>query len=139
MDPATHLHRLRRWPCRHRRRLPRLRADAVSRRRPPRRTPPGVRACGRDDRRPAVRGAARHRRPDPRWARLGLGLSIMARLEPGARDPRGYGWSGGFGTVWANDPDADLVAIMCTQILAAPNESQLATDFWSATYDALER
>jgi CubicO group peptidase (beta-lactamase class C family) len=69
----------------------------------------------------------------------GFGLSIMDRLEPGARDPTGYGWSGDFGTVWANDPDADLVAIMCTQVLATPNESRLATDFWSATYDALER
>jgi CubicO group peptidase (beta-lactamase class C family) len=69
----------------------------------------------------------------------GFGLSIMDRLEPGARGPRGYGWSGGFGTVWANDPGADLVAIMCTQVLAAPNESGVATDFWSATYDALER
>jgi CubicO group peptidase (beta-lactamase class C family) len=69
----------------------------------------------------------------------GFGLSIIDRPEPGGRDPRGYGWSGGFGTDWANDPDADLVAIMCTQVLATPDESRLATDFWSATYDALER
>ena len=69
----------------------------------------------------------------------GFGLSIIDRVEPGARELKGYGWSGGFGTVWANDPDADLVAIMCTQVLAAPQESRLATDFWSATYGALER
>jgi CubicO group peptidase (beta-lactamase class C family) len=69
----------------------------------------------------------------------GFGLSIIDRLEPGASAPTGYGWSGGFGTVWANDPDADLVAIMCTQVLAAPGDSELERDFWSATYDALER
>jgi CubicO group peptidase (beta-lactamase class C family) len=68
----------------------------------------------------------------------GFGLSIIDRLEPGAREPKSYGWSGGFGTVWANDPDADLVAIMCTQVLAAPNTSVLESDFWSATYNALE-
>jgi len=27
---------------------------------------------------------------------------------------------------------------MCTQVLAAPNESVLESDFWSATYNALE-
>jgi CubicO group peptidase (beta-lactamase class C family) len=69
----------------------------------------------------------------------GFGLSIIDRPEPRAPDLKGYGWSGGFGTVWANDPDADLVAIMCTQVLAAPSESLLERDFWSATYDALER
>src|SRR5712692_2284057 len=85
---------------------------------------------------PAQRDTAGPILGDRGWS---FGLSIIDRLEPGARGPKGYGWSGGFGTVWANDPGAGLVAIMCTQVLAAPSESRLEQDFWSATYDALER
>jgi CubicO group peptidase (beta-lactamase class C family) len=69
----------------------------------------------------------------------GFGLSIIDRPEPVAPRLNGYGWSGGFGTVWANDPRAGLVAILCTQVLGAPNESRLESDFWAGVDDALER
>ncbi|MGE5289575.1 MAG: serine hydrolase domain-containing protein [Micromonosporaceae bacterium] len=68
----------------------------------------------------------------------GFGVSIIDPPEIAAPGPRGYGWSGGFGTVWVNDPDEDLVAILCTQVLAAPGGSAVEADFWSATYQALD-
>ncbi len=66
----------------------------------------------------------------------GFGLSIIDP-PPSGRGPGGYGWSGGFGTVWMNDPREELVAMLFTQVLASPGSSGLEEDFWSATYRAL--
>jgi CubicO group peptidase (beta-lactamase class C family) len=65
----------------------------------------------------------------------GFGLSIID--PPEGTGLKGYGWNGGFGTAWANDPGEDLVAALCTQVLAAPGSSAVEADFWSATYQAL--
>jgi len=67
----------------------------------------------------------------------GFGLSIIDPPEPSGL--KGYGWNGGFGTAWANDPDEDLVAILCTQVLSAPGSSAVEAGFWCATYQALSR
>jgi CubicO group peptidase (beta-lactamase class C family) len=65
----------------------------------------------------------------------GFGVSIIDPPEgPGLK---GYGWNGGYGTAWANDPGEDLVAVLCTQVLAFPGSSQVEADFWSGTYRAL--
>jgi CubicO group peptidase (beta-lactamase class C family) len=66
----------------------------------------------------------------------GFGLSIIDPPEGGGR-PKGYGWSGGFGTVWTNDPDDDLSAILCTQVLANAGSGELEADFWSAVDRAI--
>ncbi|HLY82227.1 MAG TPA: serine hydrolase domain-containing protein, partial [Acidimicrobiales bacterium] len=68
----------------------------------------------------------------------GFGLSIIDASETAGRGPKGYGWSGGFGTVWVNDPEEDLVAVLCTQVLASAGSSAVEADFWSATYQALD-
>jgi CubicO group peptidase (beta-lactamase class C family) len=65
----------------------------------------------------------------------GFGLSIIERPEAGG--VKGYGWSGGFGTHWVNDPDEGLVAVLCTQVLAFPGGPGLESDFWTGTYRAL--
>jgi CubicO group peptidase (beta-lactamase class C family) len=31
--------------------------------------------------------------------------------------PGRYGWEGGYGTVWHNDPDRDLIAVAFTQTI----------------------
>jgi CubicO group peptidase (beta-lactamase class C family) len=67
----------------------------------------------------------------------GFGLSIID--PPESTGLKGYGWNGGFGTAWANDPGEGLVAVLCTQVLAAPGSSAVEADFWSATYQALSR
>lgn len=56
----------------------------------------------------------------------GFGLSIID--GPGLA---GYGWSGGFGTAWVNDPARDLVAVLCTQVLA-PASMAVEADFMAA-------
>jgi CubicO group peptidase (beta-lactamase class C family) len=67
----------------------------------------------------------------------GFGVSVIDPPENSGLN--GYGWNGGFGTAWANDPGEGLVAILFTQVLAAPGSSSVETDFWSATYRALKR
>ena len=67
----------------------------------------------------------------------GFGLSIIDPPEQAGL--KGYGWNGGFGTAWANDPAEGLVAVLATQVLAAPGSSSVEADFWSAAYRALER
>ncbi len=68
----------------------------------------------------------------------GFGLSIIDAAEGGGRGPAGYGWSGGFGTVWVNDPGEDLVAVLCTQVLASAESWPVEAGFWSAVYEALD-
>jgi CubicO group peptidase (beta-lactamase class C family) len=67
----------------------------------------------------------------------GFGVSIID--PPEQTGLKGYGWNGGFGTAWANDPAEGLVAVLATQVLAAPGSSSVEADFWSAAYRALER
>ena len=50
----------------------------------------------------------------------------------------GYGWDGGFGTYWFNDPAEDLTAILLTQqAWTAPSPPAICQDFWTSTYRAL--
>ncbi|MDX6391555.1 MAG: hypothetical protein QOJ73_2618 [Streptosporangiaceae bacterium] len=67
----------------------------------------------------------------------GFGLSIIVPPETAGRGPKGYGWRGGFGTVWANDPEEDLVAILCTQVLSSTGSPAVEPAFWAATYQTL--
>ena len=67
----------------------------------------------------------------------GFGVSIID--PPEQTGLKGYGWNGGFGTAWANDPAEGLVAVLATQVLAGPGSSSVEADFWSAAYRALER
>lgn len=67
----------------------------------------------------------------------GFGVSIID--PPEQTGLKGYGWNGGFGTAWANDPAEGLVAVLATQVLAAPGSSSVEADFWSASYRALDR
>lgn len=68
----------------------------------------------------------------------GFGLSVLPPPGPSERGPKGYGWSGGFGTVWLNDPEADLAGVLCTQLLASETSFALEADFWAAVYNELE-
>jgi CubicO group peptidase (beta-lactamase class C family) len=67
----------------------------------------------------------------------GFGVSIIDPPEITGAGPRSYGWSGGFGTAWVNDPDSDLVAVLCTQVLSSAGGPVAEPGFWSATYQAL--
>jgi hypothetical protein len=50
-----------------------------------------------------------------------------------------YGWSGGLGTTWVNDPAEDLVLLMMTQRAWAWHlPPAICRDFWTAAYQALD-
>jgi CubicO group peptidase (beta-lactamase class C family) len=51
--------------------------------------------------------------------------------------PDGYGWDGGFGTSWANNPAADQVAILMTQRAQFPAQSPIHRDFWAEATEPL--
>jgi CubicO group peptidase (beta-lactamase class C family) len=70
----------------------------------------------------------------------GLGVGVQIRrtgLWPGVG---GYGWSGGLGSSWANDPDAGLVGVVLTTdaFTAAFPMPAAIRDFWTCTYAALD-
>jgi CubicO group peptidase (beta-lactamase class C family) len=72
----------------------------------------------------------------------GLAMSVPAagadpRTAPDGM-PRGYGWEGGSGTAWRNDPVTGLTAIILTQrMMTSPEPPAVVRDFWSAAYAAI--
>ena len=72
----------------------------------------------------------------------GLTMSVPAAgadlSQVPAGQPRGYGWEGGSGTAWRNDPDTGLTGILLTQVtMTSPEQTGVAQDFWSAAYAAI--
>jgi hypothetical protein len=50
-----------------------------------------------------------------------------------------YGWDGGFGTSWFNDPREGLTAILLTQASwTSPNPPKVCLDFWTRAYASLD-
>lgn len=64
----------------------------------------------------------------------GFGVAVLLDRD-GLRAPGSYGWPGGFGTSWANDPAEDLVGILLTQ-RSFPND--VVGDFWTLAYQAID-
>jgi CubicO group peptidase (beta-lactamase class C family) len=69
----------------------------------------------------------------------GLGMGVrVARVGP-AQSVGTYGWDGGLGSTWANDPAEGLVGILLTnQMWTSPTLPEVAQDFWTATYAAFD-
>jgi CubicO group peptidase (beta-lactamase class C family) len=60
----------------------------------------------------------------------GRGWGFGVATGPGAR----YGWDGGFGTSWANDPSTGTIGILLTQAAwTSPEPPRICVDFWSAS------
>ncbi len=67
----------------------------------------------------------------------GLGLGVHVRRTGTTLAPGSYGWDGGLGSVWANDPTEDLVGVLLTDTMwSSPEPPAVARDFWTATYAA---
>lgn len=69
----------------------------------------------------------------------GWGYGVGVRAQDSADGPKrdAYGWDGGFGTSWFNDPSSGLVAILLTQrVFDGPDPPQLHKDFWKAAIAA---
>jgi CubicO group peptidase (beta-lactamase class C family) len=68
----------------------------------------------------------------------GYGVGVITEGNPYGIAPGAYGWDGGFGTSWFNDPANGLTAILLTQrVFDSPDPPQVHKDFWRAAYGAL--
>ncbi|HYM04277.1 MAG TPA: serine hydrolase domain-containing protein [Stellaceae bacterium] len=69
----------------------------------------------------------------------GFGLSVVTRRDEVARSVGTFGWDGGLGTSWYDDPAEDLVGILMTQrAWTSPSPPPVCRDFWTSVYQAIE-
>jgi CubicO group peptidase (beta-lactamase class C family) len=69
----------------------------------------------------------------------GFGVGVTVRRTGVSRTVGSYGWDGGLGTSWANDPTEDLVGILLTnQSFTSPQPPPVVSDFWTSAYAALD-
>ena len=67
----------------------------------------------------------------------GLGLGVQVRVSPYGIRPGAYGWNGGFGTSWFNDPADGLSVILLTQrVFDSPDPPPVHKTFWQDAYGA---
>ncbi len=68
----------------------------------------------------------------------GFGVAVVTERTEVAKSVGTYGWDGGMGTSWYNDPAEDLTMILMTQqAWTSPIPPRLLQDFWTATYQAI--
>src|SRR5438874_5256213 len=75
--------------------------------------------------------------PDQGW---GFGVGVMVRRTGPASPAGSYGWAGGLGSSWANDPAERLVGVVLTTDMftsAFPPPAAIQ-DFWTGVYAALD-
>jgi CubicO group peptidase (beta-lactamase class C family) len=69
----------------------------------------------------------------------GFGVGVQIRRTGPARSVGTYGWDGGMGTQWANDPAEDLVGVvMANQMWSSPQPPPAFQDFWTCAYAAID-
>ena len=68
----------------------------------------------------------------------GFGVQVVTRRDDVSAVPGQYGWDGGFGTSWRNDPREGIIAILMTQRAEFPLFSPVYQDFWTSVYAAVE-
>jgi len=74
----------------------------------------------------------------PKGHGWGYGVSVVAEPEDEGFRPGAYGWNGGFGTSWFNDPNTGLSAILLTQrFFDSPVMPQAHLEFRKAARQAL--
>jgi CubicO group peptidase (beta-lactamase class C family) len=68
----------------------------------------------------------------------GFGLQVVTARTDIAGSVGSYGWDGGLGTAWTNDPAEDLVAVLLTQAAwTSPAPPPICQDFRTAAWAAL--
>jgi len=70
----------------------------------------------------------------------GLGVGVQVRRTGLARTVGSYGWDGGLGTSWANDPNERLIGIVLTtdMFTSAFPPPPVIQDFWTGIYAAFD-
>jgi CubicO group peptidase (beta-lactamase class C family) len=68
----------------------------------------------------------------------GLGVGVLLKRQGTGPAPGSYGWTGGLGSVWTNDPVYDVTTIlMSTNMLGSPVDPPLFSDFVTSAYAAI--
>jgi CubicO group peptidase (beta-lactamase class C family) len=68
----------------------------------------------------------------------GFGMSVITE-RTGYSSVGAYGWSGGLGTSWQNDPVERLIGVMLTQAaFTSPTPPATLLDFWTCAYQAID-
>jgi CubicO group peptidase (beta-lactamase class C family) len=69
----------------------------------------------------------------------GFGVAVSTRRDDYGSSVGSYGWDGGLGSTWRNDPSEDMVTILLTQrAWTSPNPPQVCRDFWTSAYAAID-
>ncbi|QUQ66937.1 serine hydrolase domain-containing protein [Kutzneria sp. CA-103260] len=68
----------------------------------------------------------------------GFGVQVVTGRDELWATPGRYGWDGGLGTSWHNDPAEDLTAILLTQRAGFLLHWPLYLDFWNGVYASLD-
>jgi len=69
----------------------------------------------------------------------GFCVAIVTRREHPAAPVGQYGWDGGLGTIWRNDPSEQMVTILLTNAAwTSPSPPDIALDFLTAAYAAID-
>ena len=64
---------------------------------------------------------------------------MQVRRTGVARSVGSYGWDGGLGSTWTNDPAEDLTAILlANQTWTSPSLPPVSQDFLTCAYTALD-
>lgn len=70
---------------------------------------------------------------------VGWGYGVLTYDTPDdiSPTPGRYGWNGGYGTTWVNDPTTGLIGLMFTQSVQYYIASNQFRDFWRGAYTAI--
>ncbi len=68
----------------------------------------------------------------------GFGVGIVTGRDGLAMTPGAYGWDGGYGTAWQNDPTEDVIVLLMAQRAQFPALSPVYLDFWTGAYQAID-
>jgi len=68
----------------------------------------------------------------------GFGISVRTRRTHLGPSVGSYGWNGGHGTVWYNDPGEDMTALLMIQRAYEPQSLSMRLDFLTAAYQAID-
>ena len=69
----------------------------------------------------------------------GFGVAMVTQRTDVAGSIGSFGWDGGLGTSWRSDPREEMVGILLTQASwTSPNPPNVALDFWTSAYGAIE-
>jgi CubicO group peptidase (beta-lactamase class C family) len=69
----------------------------------------------------------------------GFGVGVVTRRDHPSAPVGQYGWDGGLGTIWRNDPCEQLVTILLTNTAwTSPRPPDIALDFLTGAYAAID-